>query len=263
MKFLCWLSAVATVFILMSPANADCGKTLRWVAPVFPPYSYQSEDGQANGWDIELGSAILKRAGCKFEIQFKPWKRCLREIQTGASDFLVAASQTPEREVYARFSVPYRTERYVAWYRKGDQRVERLTSYKQFIDHNLTLAYTSAIWLGKEFEDLKKDPHFSTRMTTVYDASNLTHNILTLLTRKRFDIAVADSVSGYDWAKRLDIADQVVVHPVPVNEGNVHFMMNRDSVSEEIIQRLNNAIKDFKNSPDYERINAIYQPRAN
>ncbi len=260
MKFALKFLIVVVTILITSSAYADCGKTLRWVVPVYPPYSFQDENAQAKGMDIELGAAILKRAGCKFTIEFRPWKRCLKEIETGASDFMLAASKNTEREKYAIFSAPYRPERAVAWYRKGDQRVANLSSYKEISKSDLTLGLIDGIWVGNDFNKLQEYPDFSARIVRIHDAGTLDHHILTLLIHNRFDIAVTDVVSGYDWAKRLGIADKIAVHPVPIHDDPVHFMISRKTISAKVVRQINDAIIAFLKSPDHDRIREKYLP---
>ena len=119
-------SFVAVIALLVgsvaaNKAVAGCYDGLTVHYSNWPPYHFADEQGNATGLDVEILKHALQVAGCKYDMQFIPWKRALNALQHGSLDIGIAASKSPERETYGWFSVPYRTEQMVMFMRKGEE----------------------------------------------------------------------------------------------------------------------------------------------
>ena len=63
-----------------------------------PPYTFEVNGG-VRGYDVDVLEAILTPLGVKFEVTMPPWKRCLRETETGNSYHVaLSASYSGERD---------------------------------------------------------------------------------------------------------------------------------------------------------------------
>ena len=67
-----------------------------------------------------------------------------------------SASKTPEREEYALFSDPYRTESAVMYVRIEDAGKYNFDSLEDIIGTEFKLAVTRGYYYGEEFEELKR-----------------------------------------------------------------------------------------------------------
>ena len=77
----------------------------------WPPYVYRDAEGRYTGLDLELLKAIFKEAQCTLvTLPELPTARRQLLFQKGGLDLMLAASETPERQTYARFSISYRDE---------------------------------------------------------------------------------------------------------------------------------------------------------
>ena len=74
------------------------------------PYQYHNKDQQLVGLDIDSFNAIMTEAKLSFTTAEIPWKTHLHFIHKGKMDLAMGASWSKEREEYAYFSLPYRTE---------------------------------------------------------------------------------------------------------------------------------------------------------
>lgn len=104
-RFLMSLSVVGAL-AAAQPAAA-CAWSMGWES--WRPYQFQTADGPG-GLDIDLVSAIADKAGCTVSFMEMPWARHLDRLAVGEIDLAAGASRTPEREGFAHFSAPYRTE---------------------------------------------------------------------------------------------------------------------------------------------------------
>jgi polar amino acid transport system substrate-binding protein len=56
-----------------------------------------------SGLDVELITAAAEASGHQLRLESLPWMRCLAMLKAGQVDGLIAASYTPERDVYAQY----------------------------------------------------------------------------------------------------------------------------------------------------------------
>ena len=75
------------------------------------PYYFKQPDGQAGGFLVEVTRLILEKAGVPHRFEELPPKRILAEIQDGKYACSIGWFKTPERESFAKFSLPiYRNQ---------------------------------------------------------------------------------------------------------------------------------------------------------
>lgn len=93
-------------------------ESLRLVADAWPPFA---DSRLANrGLACDLVGSALRRAGYSLSFSEQPWARALHELQTGASDILVDAWYSPERDAFALYSEPYLVNRIRFFQRRGE-----------------------------------------------------------------------------------------------------------------------------------------------
>jgi len=108
------LIAIATVFSLQNvlaadrvdavePASRSCSVIRYSANTAYPPYQWQTSDGQFDGAGIELLKMIVP-PNVRLEPQIYPWKRTLRMAKMGQVDLLVALRITAEREEFLQFT---------------------------------------------------------------------------------------------------------------------------------------------------------------
>ena len=106
------------------------------------PWRLAEADGRVRdrGLDFQLIEEFRRLSGWRVQIQMRPGKRCLVELQQGSTDANVGLSHSPERETYLRYPPPagkpdpalaLRVDRYALYRRAG--------SAVQWDGHKLTL----------------------------------------------------------------------------------------------------------------------------
>lgn len=73
------------------------------------PYGYKAADGQWTGFSVDLLDALAQEMNLQIRRVAAPGKELQSRFKAGEFDLMQALSQTPEREAYADFSVPYLT----------------------------------------------------------------------------------------------------------------------------------------------------------
>lgn len=67
-------------------------------APSSKPFAYIGEQGDTEGFFVELFALVQKKAGIKITVTVMPWVRGMREVKLGHYDALIPTLYTKERE---------------------------------------------------------------------------------------------------------------------------------------------------------------------
>lgn len=101
MRVILW---TLSLILLSSYSFAQEYKRLRVVTSDYPPYQGQKlPDG---GIFDNLALLILKEAGYKVDLVYRPWKRALKESQDGDADAILGMWENSDRRVIYEFSPP-------------------------------------------------------------------------------------------------------------------------------------------------------------
>lgn len=76
--------------------------------PAFPPFEFQAEDGELQGFDIDLMNAIGAEAGVEIQFESLPFDGIIPALQSGTVDAAISGMTiTEERLETVDFSRPY------------------------------------------------------------------------------------------------------------------------------------------------------------
>jgi polar amino acid transport system substrate-binding protein len=213
------------------------------------PYQYKDSDGQVTGLDIELSQAIFGNFDYQLALQEMPWKRHLNSIEDGSTDIAASASKTPEREEYALFSDPYRTESAVMYIRKADAGIYKFDSLEDIIGSEFKLAVTRGYYYGEEFGELMKNSEFKKNIREVND-NQLAQRQLSL---NRVDGFLEDPIAATLELKEEGLLDKVEIL-MPVYSDNIYIMFSKKSVSPDIVKSFNSSLAELRANGVYDQI---------
>jgi len=86
----------------------------------FPPYEFINENGQPDGFNVDLIRAVAREVGLDVQIRLGPWDEIRRALETGAIDVIQGMFYSPERDRVFDFTPPHKVNHYVAVLRKGE-----------------------------------------------------------------------------------------------------------------------------------------------
>lgn len=109
MCFLLWI-------VLVGPATAQ--NITVFSKDNGAPKHFQSSDGRATGYAVELTAEALRRAGYAPEFKAQPWKRAQINAMSGAG-LITGFSRTPEREKTFFFTEPLYLDQVVLVFNKN------------------------------------------------------------------------------------------------------------------------------------------------
>ncbi len=245
---------VLALLLVSISADATCSRPLRSAWNDWPPYSMMNSKGKLTGLDIELLRHIVKEAGCQLQWASNiPSRRQLVYLETGEQDIQFAASVTPERRKFAWFSPPYRSETIALFAKHGSAKHFDISELKQLPERNWGLIAPFQGWYGTEYDAIWPSLEQSGRLRQY----KTTEQALDLLTSESGNLAMGDLYSFLYSAKQMKLPAPDVL-PVPVNEGSIHLMYSKKSMSKNDAATLNAAISRLQKNGELNKIIKAY-----
>nr|WP_301952770.1 transporter substrate-binding domain-containing protein [Aeromonas hydrophila] len=220
------------------------------------PFSFRDEQQQLQGLDIDLLEAIFNRAGFHANYSEMPWARVLRELEFGTIQLTMSANQTAERDLYARFTLPYRNEETVLLIRRQDKgRWQEITQLSDLLSRpDFTIGLLRNFDYGTDFRTFMQSPQMQQRLLVRLKMEPL----IKLLLAGRIQGVVMDPMG----LQQLNLAglplDQLTTL-LDIQQTPVHLMLSRRTTTPQQLQRLDEAIRTLLQSPEYGQILARYR----
>lgn len=89
----------------------------------YPPFSIVRENGEADGFSVELLHAVAQAVGLDVTFRTGPWHKIKQDLAEGRLDVLPLVSYSPERDALYDFTAPYLRMHGTVFIRKGDKRI--------------------------------------------------------------------------------------------------------------------------------------------
>ncbi|HEY9104991.1 substrate-binding periplasmic protein [Chitinimonas sp.] len=244
---------ILLLVLATTSGEAACSRVLRVPFEHWRPYAYLDAAGKPTGLEVALLKAIGQEAGCHIRyLQDIPRKRRLLMFRQGEIDLLLAASDTPERQAYAWFSLPYREEEVLPFALAGDESVRSLTSLDMVLAARLPLIVPSDGWYGARYARLLQD--FETAgLLTRYERYE---QAARLLASGRGRVVIGDR-----YALRLSAREagaQLAEMDFVINRDPVHLMLSKRSLLPADRDALDGAIRRLIQRGTLQAIRARY-----
>ncbi|MBX9564745.1 transporter substrate-binding domain-containing protein [Aeromonas hydrophila] len=220
------------------------------------PFSFRDEQQQLQGLDIDLLEAIFNRAGFHANYSEMPWARVLRELEFGTIQLTMSANQTAERDLYARFTLPYRNEETVLLIRRQDKgRWQEITQLSDLLSRpDFTIGLLRDFDYGTDFRTFMQSSQMQQRLLVRLKMEPL----IKLLLAGRIQGVVMDPM-GLQQLNLAGIPLDQLTTLLDIQQTPVHLMLSRRTTTPQQLQRLDEAIRALLQSPEYEQILARYR----
>ncbi|HHW4399977.1 TPA: substrate-binding periplasmic protein [Aeromonas hydrophila] len=220
------------------------------------PFSFRDEQQQLQGLDIDLLEAIFNRAGFHANYSEMPWARVLRELEFGTIQLTMSANQTAERNLYARFTLPYRNEETVLLIRRQDKgRWQEITQLSDLLSRpDFTIGLLRDFDYGTDFRTFMQSSQMQQRLLVRLKMEPL----IKLLLAGRIQGVVMDPM-GLQQLNLAGIPLDQLTTLLDIQKTPVHLMLSRRTTTQQQLQRLDEAIQALLQSPEYEQILARYR----
>lgn len=220
------------------------------------PFSFRDEQQQLQGLDIDLLEAIFNRAGFHANYSEMPWARVLRELEFGTIQLTMSANQTAERDLYARFTLPYRNEETVLLVRRQDKgRWQEITQLSDLLSRpDFTIGLLRDFDYGTDFRTFMQSPQMQQRLLVRLKMEPL----IKLLLAGRIQGVVMDPM-GLQQLNLAGVPLDQLTTLLNIQQTPVHLMLSRRTTTPQQLQRLDEAIRALLQSPEYVQILARYR----
>jgi polar amino acid transport system substrate-binding protein len=244
---------------LIGAAHAACDRPIVWAWNQFPPYAYLAPSGDLKGLDVEIVERVLKEIGCTGTPVELPAKRALAELERGDVDLVAAASVTPEREVYGRFSIRYRDERVAVFMLADNPMRAQLKSAADLYTVRPRLVANLGGFYGDDFAAYEK----ATSEAALVSRSPSIEDRFRLVDGGRTDGLIEDDIAGADMVRRLGLQNKLAVAPIVLSEAPVYLLTSKASITPDQLAEVNKAIEKLRESGELDRIIASYRLPTN
>ncbi|HGE8265807.1 TPA: transporter substrate-binding domain-containing protein [Aeromonas hydrophila] len=220
------------------------------------PFSFRDQQQQLQGLDIDLLEAIFNRAGFHANYSEMPWARVLRELEFGTIQLTMSANQTAERDLYARFTLPYRNEETVLLIRRQDKgRWQEITQLSDLLSRpDFTIGLLRDFDYGTDFRTFMQSPQMQQRLLVRLKMEPL----IKLLLAGRIQGVVMDPM-GLQQLNLAGIPLDQLTPLLDIQQTPVHLMLSRRTTTPQQLQQLDEAIRALLQSPEYGQILARYR----
>ena len=233
------------VFLVAVGAPMAMGEPLTVSYLERPPY-YYTQRGKAAGTLIELASEIFNDAG--IEISFKPMppKRIMRIIRgNSAPHCSVGWFKKPEREEFAKFSLPFYRNRPITLLTSAD-RTSFFASYQTlrevFSDDTLVMATISSFSYGPYIDELIKE-----LPPKIHEIPGERIQLVRLIKKGRASYLLTAPEETEMLVKSAGFSQSAFVS-IPLKDipvGNKRYLMCSKKVSDKVIERFNRSLLQF------------------
>lgn len=205
---------------------------------------YYGPDLKNGGYLAEIVVAAFKEVGVDVKVEFKPWKRVIKEVKDGDADGILGLYFKRERLKFLEYSEPIETTQ-VALFTLKDRDI----SYRNLYDlRNYKIGIVRGYSTTKEFDNasfLFKD-----------EASTSNQNLIKLI-HKRSDIIVdSRKVIEYNLSKYMpDKMDTIKIIDPPLQLNELYIAISKRNRNYlELTQKFNKGLKIIKENGVYDSI---------
>ena len=245
-------------FITVAEASfGKCGKELvhGW-GDLWEPFLMGTPQNPS-GFDNEVLDAMIGAAGCTLKHTNRkiPWPRVMMYIKTGKLDIVASATKTEKRSKFAYFTDPYRGEIVALFVLKENVDKFNLKEIDDLLKTNFALGIEREVSYGKRIDAILE------AMSTKTQDTSIDVNAQKLL-KGRIDGYLSYIPTEPIALKKLGFEKKIVMHPMtPVNTGDIHFMISKQSNSPEIVKALNKGLRTIKKNGVYDGIVKKYSQK--
>jgi polar amino acid transport system substrate-binding protein len=235
--------------MLFAPQVKSKGLSVGW--ELWYPYQYHNKSRQLVGLDIDSFNAIMVEAKLNFTIAEIPWKTHLHFIRTGKMDLAMGASWSKNREEFAYFSAPYRTETVKLFVKKGNAKNIHLQHLSDLQGSKYILGVESGYYYGEDYEKLINTVGFQGNISEVID---LEQNV-TLLMKGHLDGFFVDPNTLQSFVKKYQMENEFEQHSLHVYSADIFIMLSKKTLNADTLNKINRAIFTLTDNGELKRIN--------
>lgn len=205
----------------------------------FVPYSYQNEEGEYVGINIDISKKLCELAAIECEFVLLPWKRAYNLVQTNAFSAIVSLARTDDREPMFQWVGPLVSNQTYFYKLKTNDHVVMNTISE-------AKNYSLGIVRGDIYESLVSDIGFVNNKNLLTFGDKDTY--LRLFFSQRIDLIIGSDFTIGHTTKLFGFSPDDLVRLAQLHENVIagNYLGFNKAASPEVIARFNQAYNTLK-----------------
>lgn len=218
----------------------DSGCVLSMGYDPWEPYHFDTADQTVRGIDVEIVQAMATDSGCTVRFVPGQWLSLLNSLKSGEIDILPGATAVEERESYAWFSIPYRSEQFELYVSPEDELPS--TELTGLLNENFRIGLTDGYIYGEPLSSAQNNDSFSDQFIYAPIAAvNFTN-----LADSRINGFIEDPFVATAIIRRHGWHDRVRATGIMVSTQPTRLMFSKATVSEVQVRAFNTTLSLLK-----------------
>lgn len=234
--------------IILLSINCFSSEIIKFSEDPWPPYTLgRSGEEPSGGVAVDFVKEISRRVGFIADIKLFPWKRCLKQMESGHRDGILLLTKSSEREEYMVFSEKIMDDRDLIWYSK--KRFNNF-NWEKFEDlSGLVIGKTAGYNYGEEFNAAVLKHKLNVQIATA-DLLNFRK-----LLKGRTDIFICnETVARSIFSNYPEFKNELNSAENPLKVVEFYLALSRKSDFQKYILKINTAIKEMKEDGTIQKI---------
>lgn len=225
------------------------------------PYQYlknRTISTSLTGLDIRLVNALAKEIHQKIEYKRISWPETLEGLKTGTIDFAYDAAYSKEREAYAYYSKPYRTEEDSLFVLRRKSKLYTFETVEEFLNYVKKKRFRfganrGVLYTNSEINDFINDPANAEYILPIEDKLDA----LSKLLNNEIDGFLIDRIAGSALILESKYGFLVSEHNLNV-KAPIYLIFSKKTVPVETVLAFNRAIDKLSMDANYQKIITWY-----
>jgi PAS domain S-box-containing protein len=208
--------------------------------PNYPPFCIVNENGEADGFSVELFQAAAQAVHLQAKIAVGPWHEIKQELAVGKIDALPMVGRSPEREAIFDFTFPYHTMHGAVFTRNNNHSIQTLDNLKH---------RDLAVMKGDNAHEFVLRANLSDKIhtTATYDIA------FQQLADGKYDAVIAQKLMGLQLLDKLGI-DNVKALDIELENFNQDFSFAVREGDKDLLSLLNEGLSIVITNGTYDRL---------
>ncbi len=208
--------------------------------PSYPPFCIVDEDGNADGFSVDLIKAAAEVMHLNIKFKVGPWAEIKQELVEGKIDALPLVGRSPEREAVYDFTFPYHIMNGAVFVRKGTKGIETLGDLKH---------RDIAVMKGDNAHEFVARVKLSDKIHTT-----LTYDVaFQELSEGKYDAVIAQQLMGLQLLNELNIQN-VQALDIELTDFNQDFSFAVQEGNKELLAVLNEGLSIIVANGTYDEL---------
>ncbi|MGL4206339.1 MAG: substrate-binding periplasmic protein [Aeromonadaceae bacterium] len=243
-----------TLLLLLFTANAMATEpfpTLHYYTEQAPPFNYRNAKGDIDGFSVQLLKLVMQELGAPPPtIQLLPWDQAYYLLTQKPTAVLFSVSRTPNRDKQFKWACSISRSRIILLAKSGKQGAmvelsqvgsKRVGAIKADVGEQLLLNHG-----------------FNEQQTVTTQSL---HQVIHMLVAGRIPYAAVHEINARYELEKLGLEQQSYTPSLILATLDDCYAFNR-AISDEVVQRFEQALRQLKQRPEFGQLQAEYQLRS-